>query len=47
MFDLLSGALSKAYRAIDQRVHAALDGLLGNKGPKRKGINPFTGKKIG
>lgn len=40
----------KPYRAIDAKVHAALDGLLGAKGakgPRRKGINPFTGKRVG
>lgn len=39
---------SKAYRAVDARAHAALDGLLGKKpGKKAKGVNPFTGKKTG
>lgn len=39
---------SKPVKEIDARVHAALDGLLGKKpGVKRKGINPFTGKRVG
>lgn len=39
----------KAYKQIDAQVHAALDSLVGGKarGKASKGVNPFTGKRVG